>query len=146
MYFCKTKIINLKRQVKYLLKILLIFFMDNTNLGKRVRYLRGEMSQVQFAELIGTSKQNISKYENGVSLPELNICLAFHNKLNVNLNWFLAGKGSVYYVEDKNNYKQLDEALKENAVLKSKLKSMGLSIISTVEEFQKDYETKTDTD
>ncbi len=38
-------------------------------IGKRIRNIRGELSQKQFAELIGIHKDQLSRYERGVTLP-----------------------------------------------------------------------------
>lgn len=66
------------------------------NIGKRLKFLRGEMNYVEFAKLIETTRQNITRYENEEVIPGGEILSNICKKLNVNLNWLLTGEGEPY--------------------------------------------------
>lgn len=51
---------------------------------KRLRYERG-MTQEEFANLLGTTKQNISRYEKGIVLPMAATAYKYAEKLGVSL-------------------------------------------------------------
>ena len=51
---------------------------------KHQRYLRG-MTQDEFARLLGTSKQNISRYESGAVSPKISTAQAIADKLGITL-------------------------------------------------------------
>jgi len=65
-----------------------------TQVGQRIREIRGGMTQTEFAKLIGVKKQNyISRYERGrVPNPELLLRIADYGKVSV--DWLLTGKSS----------------------------------------------------
>lgn len=52
---------------------------------KRIRLLKG-MTQEEFATLLGTSKQNISRYESGDVSPKISTAAAMAKKLGVTLS------------------------------------------------------------
>lgn len=55
-------------------------------LAQKLRTLRGEVSQTEFAKILGVPQQYIQRYENGTKpLPEFFIAL--RKKLGINLNW-----------------------------------------------------------
>lgn len=60
---------------------------------ERLKEIRGERSQLEFAHDLGVYQQNINRYERGIAVPHADflIRLALHEK--VNLNWLLLGKG-----------------------------------------------------
>ena len=66
-------------------------------IGERFRQLRGEMTQPEFADLIGSTKQNISKYEKNIMMPGGDVLIRLSQRLNVNLNWLLMGCGKPYF-------------------------------------------------
>jgi len=61
--------------------------------GKRIRSVRGDKTQTEFAKEIGVKKQNyISRYERGrIPSPELLVRIAKTGKVSV--DWILTGKG-----------------------------------------------------
>lgn len=65
-------------------------------IGDRFRLLRGNRSQPEFAALIGSTKQNISKYEMNSMMPGGDVLLRMAQTLNVNINWLLTGDGSQF--------------------------------------------------
>lgn len=62
----------------------------------RFKKLRGEMSKVEFAKKIGITKQKVSNYEKGIVKPTYDVFYLLAQKLNVNINWLLTGKGEIY--------------------------------------------------
>jgi transcriptional regulator with XRE-family HTH domain len=61
--------------------------------GRRIRKVRGKMTQTHFAKAIGVRKQNyISRYEHGrIPSPNLLVRIAGHGRTSV--DWLLTGKG-----------------------------------------------------
>lgn len=53
------------------------------------------MNQVEFAEMVGITKQKVSNYENGVVKPTFEVFYLLATKLNVNLNWLFTGVGNM---------------------------------------------------
>jgi len=51
---------------------------------RRIRFER-HMTQEEFAQLLGTSKQNISRYESGAVSPKISTAQAIADKLGVSL-------------------------------------------------------------
>lgn len=69
------------------------FFMSTFE--QRFKLIRGAMNQVEFADLVGITKQKVSNYENGVVKPTFEVFYLLATKLNVNLNWLFTGAGSM---------------------------------------------------
>lgn len=59
--------------------------------GDRLREIRKErnMSQDKFAQLLGTSKQVLSRYETGQRAPKITLVQSFAQKLNVSTDYLL---------------------------------------------------------
>lgn len=68
------------------------------SIALRLKKLRKEknLNQSEFASLIGTSQANISRYEKGEIIPSSDFLSKIADKLGVNLNWLLTGKGSMF--------------------------------------------------
>jgi len=66
---------------------------SGTQVGQRIRVIRGKTTQTDFARMIGVRKQNyISRYEHGrIPNPELLVKVANHGKVTV--DWLLTGRG-----------------------------------------------------
>jgi transcriptional regulator with XRE-family HTH domain len=66
---------------------------SKTQVGQRIRAIRGEMNQTDFAKMIGVRKQNyVSRYEHGrIPNPELLVRIANYGKVTV--DWLLTGRG-----------------------------------------------------
>lgn len=62
--------------------------------AKTIRRLRVErnMTQDEFAELLGTTKQNISRYETGAVSPKITTAQAIADKLGISLSELNGGK------------------------------------------------------
>ena len=59
---------------------------------KRIRTERG-LTQDQFAEILGTSKQVISRYENNQRTPKVTTAAGFAKRLGVSLEEMVYGEG-----------------------------------------------------
>lgn len=65
--------------------------------GEKLKKLRNDKqwSQEQLAKKLGTSKQVISRYENGQRSPKLSIAIEYANILGINPNYFLDNNTNV---------------------------------------------------
>lgn len=81
-------------------------------IGKRIREIRGELSQKQFAELIGIHKDQLSRYERGVTVPrpELLRKIAEHGKISAGSLFDL---DQIKVSEGKARYRILSASAKE---------------------------------
>ncbi|MGE5550998.1 MAG: helix-turn-helix domain-containing protein [Bacteroidota bacterium] len=63
-----------------------------TDIGRRVRKIRGEMSQKEFAEALGTAPTYISDIERGRTKPSLELLTSIIGKYGVSIDWIITGK------------------------------------------------------
>ena len=70
--------------------------MADIELIERLKQIRGDRTMTEFARKVGSSKQNISAYENEVHTPTLASVCAIAKKENINLNWLCLGEGEMY--------------------------------------------------
>ena len=66
------------------------------NLGKRIRQVRGELSQAEFGNLLGISQSSVGVYEKGFRAPDSNVLNAICNKVDIFPEWLLMGNGPMY--------------------------------------------------
>jgi len=69
-------------------------------LGERLKLIRGDRSLEAFGNLISSNevkfeKSNLSKYERNTVRPTTDFYLALSEKLGININWILSGKGDM---------------------------------------------------
>lgn len=59
--------------------------------SEKIRYLRSglDMSQEDFAYEFGVSRQTVSKWESGISYPEVDKLIAISDRLNVSIDFLL---------------------------------------------------------
>ena len=59
--------------------------------GEKLRYIREQrgITQEELAELLGTSKQVISRYEKNQRTPKITIAQKYSEQLNVSLNYLI---------------------------------------------------------
>lgn len=55
----------------------------------------------RLAEMLEVSPSNIDAWINRDYAPQKEHLLKFHNKLNINLNWLLAGEGEMFVKKDQ---------------------------------------------
>lgn len=63
-------------------------------IGKRVRYIRGDRTQEDFAALIGVTRANLASVETGRSFPGPVFLVNLAHVCNISLDWLLLGKSS----------------------------------------------------
>jgi len=51
------------------------------------------MTQEEFAERLGVSQSQLSKYERGIAAPPADILLRIKERCQVSIDWLLTGKG-----------------------------------------------------
>ena len=58
--------------------------------------VRGNLSQVKFAEKIGLSQRTIANYENGDNIPNAEVVTRISDIFGVSLDWLLKGQGAIH--------------------------------------------------
>ena len=58
--------------------------------------VRGNLSQVKFAEKIGLSQRTIANYENGDNIPNAEVVTRISDIFGVSLDWLLKGQGVIH--------------------------------------------------
>ena len=79
---------------------------------KKIRMERG-LTQEKLAEILGTSKQVISRYEKSQRNPKLITVEDYASKLNISLGSFVSEKAAVYPSEYQELIDELEELTKE---------------------------------
>ena len=65
---------------------------DFKALGRRLRQLRGfDVTQEKFAERLGISQSQLSKYERGTAAPPADVLMRIKNRCRVSIDWLLTG-------------------------------------------------------
>jgi transcriptional regulator with XRE-family HTH domain len=65
---------------------------DIKAIGRRIRQVRGfDLTQEAFAEQLGISQSQLSKYERGLILPPAEVLLRIKEKFKVSVDWLLTG-------------------------------------------------------
>lgn len=66
---------------------------DLVGIGKRIRQIRGfELTQAEFAEVLGITQGQLSKYEVGQSAPTLEILLKLKAHSGKSIDWIFTGE------------------------------------------------------
>ena len=63
-------------------------------IGNVIKNIRKEnnLTQSEFASILWVSSQAVSKWENGVSIPDISTLKEISNKFNVDLDYLITGK------------------------------------------------------
>ena len=69
---------------------------EETTIGDRIKFVRGTLTQITFAEAIGTGRTTLQHWETNGGFPTGEFLLKIHKQFKVNLNWLLAGGGEPY--------------------------------------------------
>ncbi len=82
--------------------------MDQTKIGHFLKELRGtkKLTQEQLAEFLGVSNRSISRWENGVNLPDLSLLIQIAKYFDVEIDELLDGER-----KDKDMDKKQEETL-----------------------------------
>jgi transcriptional regulator with XRE-family HTH domain len=65
---------------------------DLDAIGKRIRRLRNQATQEEFAEVLGISQAQLSKYELGQSAPPLGFLISLARHRGKSVDWILTGQ------------------------------------------------------
>ena len=69
--------------------------LDLKAIGRRVREIRGfDLKQTEFAEILGISQTQFSKYERGKSVPTPEILVKLKRFSKKSIDWILTGECS----------------------------------------------------
>lgn len=60
-------------------------------IGQRIRFLRGNMTQENFGKLFGKSQDSICAYEKGVVFPPLDALILMADHMKAPLEWIIRG-------------------------------------------------------
>ena len=63
------------------------------SMGNRLKLIRGDLSQREFATKIGVSLRAYQRYEHGERLPPFDIVYKISNTCEVNMHWIIKGEG-----------------------------------------------------
>jgi len=79
-------------------------FTFNMKLEDKIKRIRkkNKLSQSQFSNIIGCTRQAISNIELGNNPPSLKFLLSLSEKFNINLNWLLRDIGNMELTEYEN--------------------------------------------
>lgn len=75
------------------------------DIGERISERRKELdiSQNRLAELLGVTRQAVSKWENGTASPDINHMIMISDILNVDLEYLAFGKKQAMHDSDKSD-------------------------------------------
>lgn len=78
---------------------------DYTEVGKRIRGLRGKVRQIDWVKKLGCSQGYLSQVERGVTKPSLEFLVTISRITGVDIDWILTGnippEVSTHQVEDQ---------------------------------------------
>lgn len=79
---------------------------SNQNITRAILKVRqdNKLSQEQFAEKIGVTRQAVSRWEMGVSAPNINTLILISEKFNISVDAILKATDTVEKSENKNFY------------------------------------------
>lgn len=79
--------------------------MNNATFSDRLKELRLSMgySQQEFGNILGVTKQVVSRYEKGLRSPKISIAAEYAQKLKVDLAWLLGGTNTTDSVQPSDN-------------------------------------------
>lgn len=100
--------------------------MDQKKIGRFFKKLRNEkgLTQEQFAEIIGTSNRSVSRWENGVNMPDFDLLIQIAEYFDVHIEEILDGERKTPAPEQeiKNTLlKVADYSTNENIIFSKRL-------------------------
>ncbi len=95
--------------------------MYQENLKKIRQYL--QLSMAKFADKLDIPAPTLTCYERGERTPSAQLFIQLHNKININLNWFVSGKGEMFNKSENDCSSLKEEVLYE---VRQMLKKEGL--------------------
>ena len=78
---------------------------SNQNIAKIILKVRqdNKISQEQFAEILGVTRQAVSRWEMGISVPNINTLILISKKFNISIDTMLKDTGTIIEQSEKNN-------------------------------------------
>jgi len=94
----------------------------------RLRQIRKikNLSQEEFSSILEIPVRTLKSYEQEERLPSMTLFIALHDKLNLNLNWFTSGQGSMFFIPGDKN------PLEEFLYQKYNLSERDFNLIKTI--------------
>ena len=89
----------------------------------RIKEIRTKLniSVAKLAKKLGMSASTLTSYETSSRTPSIEFCTRLYNVLDVNVNWFVSGKGEMFnaqYNAEKDNLRsEVLQILKEEGVI-----------------------------
>ena len=76
---------------------------NNQNIAKAILKVRqdSKISQEQFAEILGVTRQAVSRWEMGISVPNINTLILISKEFNISLDTMLQETGNIIDQEKK---------------------------------------------
>ena len=74
----------------------------------RMKIVRGELSQGEFAKALGVHKNSLGRYERGDSIPGVDVAERICSVFGVNPYWLLLGEGPMKMEDDLTSTTSLD--------------------------------------
>lgn len=77
--------------------------MDQKKIGAFIKELRKEhnLTQEQLAEIVGVTNRSISRWENGVNMPDFDLVIELTNYFDVSIEEFLDGERKMEMMDKK---------------------------------------------
>ena len=109
---------------------------------ERIQELRKSkgLSQEQLAEVVGVSRQAISKWESGQSMPEIEKLMALSDLFGVSIDFILKGETAIA-VDNQPRNRQRSTILGAQVVLAAALMLLVVAVIAAVAEFSDSFDT-----
>jgi len=71
------------------------------NIGERIKYIRGALTQPEFGKKLGVGRNNVYTWETNKNMPLAETLLRIYKEYGVNINWLLSGEGEPYINKSK---------------------------------------------
>ncbi len=81
------------------------------SVGDRIKIIRGNLEQKEFAKKIGVHRNVLASWENNRGLPGGNSLLKIYKEFGANIHWLLSGEGEMY-VDESNRLSGNDTMIK----------------------------------
>lgn len=90
---------------------------NNKEIGKRLKELRGHLTQKELAQKLDCSQNYLSKMENGLILPHLNSIVKYCDTFDVSIEWLVYGNADKYFARSNVS---ADTLIKITEIIKDK--------------------------
>lgn len=69
---------------------------EETTLADRIKFIRGSLTQTQFARALNINRNTLGGWETNKIFPNFEKLQKIHKIFKVNINWLLSGEGKPY--------------------------------------------------